>query len=117
MTMARGWRESSAASVRGRYNDGQAMAVSFQLPTDLEHTLRRETDDLDAEAKEALLVSLYKREKLTHHQLGEALGVSRFAVDAVLKRHGVFHDMTADDVVRESEGLRQLRDGANADRG
>ncbi len=35
------------------------MAVSFELPTGLEHELRGELRDLDAEAKEALVVSLY----------------------------------------------------------
>jgi len=36
------------------------MAVTFQLPTDLEDELRSELLDLDAVAKEALLVSLYR---------------------------------------------------------
>lgn len=41
------------------------MAVSFQLPTDLEHELRGDLPDLDGEAKEALLVSLYRQGKLS----------------------------------------------------
>jgi hypothetical protein len=60
-------------------------------------------------------VDLYRQEKLTHHQLSSVLGLSRFETDALLKRHEVFYDLTAEDVVRESEGLRKLRDG-HADR-
>ena len=54
------------------------MAVSFQLPTELEHGLRRELRDLDAEAKEALLVSLYRQGRLSHLALSQALGLRSF---------------------------------------
>lgn len=91
------------------------MTVSFELPCEMEQSLREELDNLDRTAKEALLVELYRRRKLTRHQLSGALGLSRFETDAVLKRHEVFYDLTAEDVARESEALRELRD-QHADR-
>jgi hypothetical protein len=91
------------------------MAVSFELPREMEKSLREELGDLDRAAKEALLVELYRQEKLTHRQLSIALGLSRFETDALLKRHDVFYELTAEDVARESEGLRRLRN-EHADR-
>ena len=91
------------------------MAVTFELPREMEKSLREQLGDLDQAAKEALLVNLYRQSKLTHHQLSGVLGLSRFETDALLKRHEVFYDLTAEDVARESEGLRRLR-GEHADR-
>jgi uncharacterized protein UPF0175 len=90
------------------------MAVSFELPRDIEKSLREEVGDLGQAAKEALLVELYRQEKLTHHELATALGLSSMETDGVLKRHEVFLEMTAEDVIAESEGLRKLR-GQDAD--
>ena len=91
------------------------MSVTFELPREIEKSLREQLGDLDRAAKEALLVGLYRQQKLTHHQLSSALGLSRFETDGLLKRHEVFHDLTAEDVARESEGLARLR-GEHADR-
>ncbi|HEV8606409.1 MAG TPA: UPF0175 family protein [Tepidisphaeraceae bacterium] len=86
------------------------MAVSFELPRDIEKSLREEVGDLGQAAKEALLVELYRQERLTQDELAKALGISWYESEGVLKRHEVFHEITAADVVRESEEIRQLRD-------
>ena len=91
------------------------MAVTFELPSDIEKSLREELGDLDQAAKEALLVELYRQGKLTQHQLAAALGLSRLATDGLLKRHDAYLDLTAEEVAAESEALRKLRDG-HADR-
>ena len=85
------------------------MAVTFELPSDIENTLRHQLADLDHAAKEALLVEMYRQRKLTHHQLSQALSLSRFETDGVLKRHEVYLEMTLDEVVQDSEGLSKLR--------
>jgi predicted HTH domain antitoxin len=82
------------------------MAVSFELPTEIEKSLRKEFGDLDRAAKEAALVELYRQHKLTHYELSQSLGLSRFETEALLKKHGVNYDMTLEDVRRESESLR-----------
>ena len=73
------------------------MAVTIQLPTDIESDLRRELGDLDQAAKEAMLVELYRQDKLTHHQLSLALGLDRFETDTILKKHNVTEDLPSDD--------------------
>jgi hypothetical protein len=68
------------------------MSISFALPESLEKELREKLGDLDQAAKEAALVELYRQERLTHHQLGEALRLSRFETGSVLKAHKVTED-------------------------
>jgi predicted HTH domain antitoxin len=86
------------------------MAVSFQLPTDLEHELRSRLRDLDAEAKEALLVSLYRQGKLSHLTLSKALGLDRFETEDVLRRHNVTEDLgTVEDYLSDAATLAKLR--------
>ena len=87
------------------------MAVTFQLPADVEQRLRAETPDLDAEAKEAMLVELYRQDRLTHYELSQALGLDRFETDGVLKRHKVTVDLpTPEELEDDLRVLRQLVD-------
>lgn len=86
------------------------MAVSFQLPSDLEQNLRQGVGDLDAEAKEALLITLYRRGKLSRPQLAQALGVDRLAAEEVLRKHHVTEDLgTIDDYLEDARTLEGLR--------
>ena len=87
------------------------MAVGFDLPTDIEQFLRHELGNLDQAVKEAALVELYRQEKLTHHQLSKALGLSRLEIDGVLKRHKVTEDLlSAEEFQRQVEDLQGLAD-------
>ena len=69
------------------------MAISFQLPTDLEKQLREEFSDLDQVAKEAVLIELYRRGMLSHHKLATALGLGRLELEHLLKAHRVTEDL------------------------
>ena len=85
------------------------MAVTIQLPPDIEQRLRAETPNLDAEAKEAMLVELYRQEKITHYELSLALGLDRFEADSVLKKHNVTIDLpTPEELEEDLRRLRQL---------
>jgi predicted HTH domain antitoxin len=85
------------------------MSVSFDLPTTIEEELRKQFSDLDQVAKEALGVELYRQRRISHHQLAQLLGLTRFETDGVLKRHGVYDELTLDDVRREADSLAELR--------
>jgi hypothetical protein len=85
------------------------MTVSFQLPSAIEEQLRKELVDLDQAAKEAALVELYRQEKLTHHELGTALGLDRFETEALLRRHCVTEDcVTPEELDKQLATLRKL---------
>ena len=78
------------------------MAIAIDIPSDLEQQLRRDMSDLDQVAREAALVELYRRNKITNYQLSQLLGISRYETDGILKAHGVYLDITLEDVQREA---------------
>lgn len=65
------------------------VSLTVELPPDAEKQLRTEYPDLPAAVREGFLVNLFRRGILTHHELGESLGLDRFETDGVLKRHQV----------------------------
>ncbi len=66
------------------------MNISFELPAEIERELRAATGtEIGEEAKETYLVELYRQDRISHHQLATALGLSRYEADGVLKRHKV----------------------------
>jgi predicted HTH domain antitoxin len=83
------------------------MSVTIELPPDVESRLRAANPHLDSEAKEAMLVELYRQEKLSRYELSQALGVSRLETDAVLKKHNVTEDLPT--VEELEEDLRQAQ--------
>jgi hypothetical protein len=85
------------------------MAISFDLPEVIERELRRQVADLDEAAKEATLVEMYRLRRLTHQQLSQALGLSRYETDGLLKRYGVYDDMSAEDVEHDARVSRRAR--------
>jgi predicted HTH domain antitoxin len=88
------------------------MAVNFQLPMDLEQTLRHDFKDLDAEAKEALLITLYRQGKLSHYALAQALGLDRFETEDILCKHNVTEDLgTVEEHLAEVRSIEELRAG------
>jgi len=85
------------------------MSVTIQIPADVEQRLRAENPDLETTAREAMLVELYRQDKLSHHELSQALGLDRFATDGVLKRHGVTEDLpTALELEQDLQQARSL---------
>lgn len=87
------------------------MAVIVELPTDVEQRLRAETPDLESAGKEAMLVELYRQDKLSQYELSQALGLDRFETDGVLKKHMVTEDLPT--VKELEEDLRTLRQFLN----
>ncbi len=81
--------------------------VSFQLPDDIEQQLRHAFGDVNAVAKEAALVELYRQGQLSHGKLAESLELSRYETDAVLKQHHVVEDLlTRDEFESQINHLR-----------
>ena len=86
------------------------MAVTFQLPSGLEQDLRHDLHDLDAEAKEALLVTLFRQGRLSHFALSQALGLDRLETEDLLHKHRVTEDLgTIDDYLADAKSLEHLR--------
>jgi predicted HTH domain antitoxin len=87
------------------------MTICFEIPQDIEERLRSTGADLNQTAKESLLVELYRQKQVTHHQISQALGLSRYEVDGLLKRHDVPLDLSIEEFRTEAASLRELRRG------
>ena len=85
------------------------MPITFEIPREIEQELSRSGADLNGEAREAFLVELYRQERITHHQLAEALGLSRYETDGVLKRHKVWLELTPEELATQAASLREVR--------
>jgi predicted HTH domain antitoxin len=82
------------------------MTISFEIPQDIEEQIRTNGTDLDGEARETYLVELYRQDRISHHQLTEALDLTRFETDGVLKRHKVSSGPTLAELRAEIGSLR-----------
>lgn len=65
--------------------------------------------DLNGEVREAFLVELYRQDRITHHQLAEALRLSRLETEIVLKRHKVSSGVTVEEMRAQAAALRDAR--------
>ena len=82
---------------------------TFSLPPEVEERLRAEAPDLSEAVRQAFAVDLFRRGILTHHGLGQSLGVHRFEVGPPLKRHRVTEQsLTHEDVDADVRSLDEL---------
>jgi predicted HTH domain antitoxin len=85
------------------------MNINFEIPGEIEQELGGNGADLNGEAREAFLVELYRQDRITHHQLAEALGLSRLETEVVLKRQKVSSGVTAEEMRAQAAALRNAR--------
>ncbi|QEH38986.1 hypothetical protein OJF2_75980 [Aquisphaera giovannonii] len=85
------------------------MTITFEIPGDIEEQLWSSGADPNQTAKELLLIELYRQRRITHHRVAQALGLSRYEVDGLLKRYDVPLDLTLDELRAEALCLRGLR--------
>jgi predicted HTH domain antitoxin len=85
------------------------MTIHFEIPKNIEEQLRSTGIDPTQTAKELFFVDLYRKERITHHQLAEAMGLVRYETDGVLKRHGVGIELSREEFRSQVESLRELR--------
>jgi len=85
------------------------MSILLDLPIEMEQRLREETPDLDAEAREAVALDLFRREKISHYELGQMLGLDRFETYAFLVDRNEFaQSPTLDDLETDYQTLSKL---------
>jgi hypothetical protein len=86
------------------------MTLTVEISSELEAVIRRTIDgDLNAYAREALAVQMYRERKLTHGQLQKFLGVESYEADTILKKHGGVDELTADELADQVEASRNAR--------
>ena len=85
------------------------MHIGVDRPEDIAERLESKWGDLSRAAREAIAIEGYRSGALSQDQVQRFLGLaSRWEVDALLKRAGVYLNYTEEDVVREVESSQDL---------
>jgi predicted HTH domain antitoxin len=85
------------------------ISLTVNLPPEVEQQLRAESGDLGSAVRESFAINLFRRGILTHHELGQVLGIDRFETDALLKRNGVTeYLLTHEDIDADVSGLKEF---------
>lgn len=92
------------------------MQLTIDIPDEFAPVLQAKWHDLGEAAREALAVAAIKQNVLSRAQARELLGISRYEMDGVLKRHEVFLDYSEEEVRRDMETARWAADQAAAER-
>ena len=80
------------------------MDVHFEVPEELARQLASDPTGLARVALEALAADAVRSGKLTIFQARILLGIrSRYEMDGFLKAHGVFLDLTLEDVQKDTD--------------
>lgn len=83
--------------------------IEIQLSSNVEARLRAAFGDPAAAGKEAMLVEWYRQGLISHGELAEGLGLSRYQTDALLIRHNVTEDLLgSEELAEQLTGLRKL---------
>lgn len=84
------------------------MTITFEMPPNIERRVRMEGIDPSREAKEAYLIELYRRERISHDELSEALGLGFHQTQQIIKDHGAGDDFTLAEFEAERAALREM---------
>jgi len=82
------------------------MTLHIAIPEDLDTA---SVEQLDREVREFVAVQLYRQGKLSHGKLARFLGIGRGAVDALLGRHGVVDEFTAEEIAQQVHTSQTMR--------
>lgn len=85
------------------------MSITLDLPADVERRLRTAIPNLDTEAREAVALDLFRKQTITHYELGQMLGLDRFQTDSFLKERQEFaQSLTLADVESDRQSIKEL---------
>ena len=85
------------------------MSITLDLPSDVERRLRKAIPNLDTEAREAVALDLFRKQSITHYELGQMLGLDRFQTDTLLKERQEFaQSLTLADVESDRQSIKEL---------
>ncbi len=81
------------------------MEVSFQIPDDLAGRVTI-AGDPSRRALEAFALEEFKTGRITQPELRRMLGLARIKMDGFLKSHGIYDDVTLEDIERDIADLK-----------
>jgi len=85
------------------------MAITIQIPSDIERELRREDPQLDNSAREGFLVAKYQAGKLSTGDIALILGFdTRSQAEEWLVAHGACQNYSLDDLAADRQTLDKI---------
>ena len=94
----------------GDNNNEAKVQIQLEIPEDLALQIAADPTGVATAALEAFALEGVRSGKLSVSQARRLLGIgSRYEMDGFLKVHGVFHDLTLDDVRKECDAARAFR--------
>jgi predicted HTH domain antitoxin len=84
------------------------MAITIELPEEVEQLLKTEWPDLSRRAVEAVVLEGYRDGVLSGGKVAEILGLSFSESEAFLKKHGALLDYDEEDLRRDLETIGGL---------
>ncbi len=87
------------------------MQITIELPDEMVDQVRKTSGDVARRVLEAFAIDSYRSGNLTGWQVRQLLGLeTRFDLDALLKRAGVFREYTAAELELDYEASRLASD-------
>lgn len=87
------------------------MVATVEIPDNIAEQLAPDGASLSRAALEALVLEGIRSEKISEYEGRIALGIeSRYEMDGFLKSHGVFWDITLEEIERDAENSRRFRE-------
>jgi len=80
----------------------------MKFPKQLQAQLEREWGDLGQAAKQALAIEGYRTRAFSLGQLAEALGISTYEADGLLKRRGIYLEQSEEELAAERALMEKL---------
>ena len=84
------------------------MNLTLEIPDEIARRLTEAGHDLSRRALEGLALEELRVGRISEPELAEMLGLGRLELDRFLKAHGVFQDITIEDVDRDIADLKKL---------
>src|SRR5439155_19048931 len=94
---------------RGGARNTMNITLTVNLLPEIEQQLQAESGDLSSAVRESFAINLFRRGILTHHEIGQVLGLDRFETDALLKRNDVTeYSLTHEDIDADVSSLKEF---------
>ena len=78
------------------------MQVTIELPETVARLLPRDSQSISRAVLEAILATAVRDAKISRANARQILGLSRYEMDGLLKRHGAGLDITVDSLERDT---------------
>lgn len=86
-----------------------SLAITLDVPKEIEMKLRSEGESLNTVAREALALELYRQERLDFYELSQMLGLDKIQTSELLQRHKIYiGSITMEDLEEQQRMMEEV---------